>query len=439
MADTRKPFLPATKPTVPPKPKNLIKPSIPPKPTKLLQQAYLIKRKPIENGAHGSIESKVDEIREETIVSITSGCTVASAVTSLKITSADEHSRVERSNGYMQYNDRTSVNGVDSFHSSSTNSICSEDDSMKRSSFDETDILEKLSDGYGSDRSPSPCPLTHSVKLSVPQSDAFYNFNNQIIESDFGVPPTNTNSDESNRNSSSSDDITCDNKRKNKIHNIAKEVMTSEKVFCDVLKLLNDEFRIFLSEQGCVSPSSAHGSTIGRSCQNITQDELNRILNYLPQLQNFSEDFLEDMKERLADWDQHNKIADIIVTKGPFLKMYSSYIRDFEHQCSLLDDACAKHPNFAKAVANFEASSICRKLSLKHYMLKPVQRIPQYRLLFQSYVQLLPPDHPDLEDAGKALTILEEVAAHANDTIKSEVSTRGVIVIKTILRFKRLF
>jgi len=51
-------------------------------------------------------------------------------------------------------------------------------------------------------------------------------------------------------------------------------------------------------------------------------------------------------------------------------------------------------------------------------MLKPIQRIPQYRLLFQSYLDLLPPNSPDLQDSHKALGILEEVANHANNTVK---------------------
>ena len=34
-----------------------------------------------------------------------------------------------------------------------------------------------------------------------------------------------------------------------------------------------------------------------------------------------------------------------------------------------------------------QASTRCSKLSLRHYMLKPVQRIPQYRLLLQGESQ----------------------------------------------------
>ncbi|KAA0187848.1 hypothetical protein HAZT_HAZT008847 [Hyalella azteca] len=169
-----------------------------------------------------------------------------------------------------------------------------------------------------------------------------------------------------------------------------------------------------------LSATSSDDSRNGWRDSAALKEELNRILNYLPQLQNFSEGFLADLKHRLTDWDQHQKIADIIITKGPFLKMYSSYIKDFEHQCTLLDEACSKHPNFAKAVQAFEASDVCCKLSIKHYMLKPVQRIPQYRLLFQSYVDLLPSTSPDLLDSHKALTILEGVADHANNTIKIE-------------------
>lgn len=38
-------------------------------------------------------------------------------------------------------------------------------------------------------------------------------------------------------------------------------------------------------------------------------------------------------------------------------------------------------------------------LTLQHHMLEPVQRIPRYELLLKEYVQKLPAQAPDLEDA----------------------------------------
>lgn len=124
------------------------------------------------------------------------------------------------------------------------------------------------------------------------------------------------------------------------------------------------------------------------------------------------------MEERIADWEKHKKISDVIVRKGPFLKLYSAYIKEFECQCEHLDYCCDTYSAFSKAVKHFEASARCNKLQIKHYMLKPVQRIPQYRLLLEEYLKCLPETSPDYVDTQTALAVVANVAAHANDTMK---------------------
>ena len=52
------------------------------------------------------------------------------------------------------------------------------------------------------------------------------------------------------------------------------------------------------------------------------------------------------------------RIADIFVKKGPFLKLYTSYIREFEMMCNTLDDARRKYPEFDRVVADFEVSCV---------------------------------------------------------------------------------
>jgi len=51
------------------------------------------------------------------------------------------------------------------------------------------------------------------------------------------------------------------------------------------------------------------------------------------------------------------RLADIFVKKGPFLKMYTSYIREFQSMVTLLDETCHKNPDFAKIVTDFEVDT----------------------------------------------------------------------------------
>ncbi|KAM5254959.1 FYVE, RhoGEF and PH domain-containing protein 6 isoform 2-T2 [Hipposideros larvatus] len=150
----------------------------------------------------------------------------------------------------------------------------------------------------------------------------------------------------------------------------------------------------------------------------IEDRTLNQILYYLPQLYELNRDLLKELEERMANWTEQQKIADIFVKKGPYLKMYSTYIKEFDKNIALLDEQCKKNPGFAAVVREFEISPRCANLALKHYLLKPVQRIPQYRLLLTDYLKNLLEDSGDYRDTQDALAVVIEVANHANDTMK---------------------
>uniref|UniRef100_A0A8C3LTX2 FYVE, RhoGEF and PH domain containing 6 n=1 Tax=Chrysolophus pictus TaxID=9089 RepID=A0A8C3LTX2_CHRPC len=184
--------------------------------------------------------------------------------------------------------------------------------------------------------------------------------------------------------------------KKTKVYHIAKEIMSSEKDFRDAV---------------------AHASRqLGKP---VIEDRiLNQILYYLPQLYELNRDLLRELEERLSHWLEHQRIADIFVKKGPYLKMYSTYIKEFDKNIALLDEQCKKNAGFASVVKDFEMSPRCASLALKHYLLKPVQRIPQYRLLLTDYLKNLLEESADYRDTQDALAVVIEVANHANDIMK---------------------
>ncbi|XP_064198603.1 FYVE, RhoGEF and PH domain-containing protein 6 [Anguilla rostrata] len=195
--------------------------------------------------------------------------------------------------------------------------------------------------------------------------------------------------------------------KKTKVVHIAKEIVSSEKVFVDVLKLLHIDFRDAVAKASRLSGKAV-----------IEERVLTQILYYLPQLYELNRDLLRELEERVARWSDHQRLADVFVKKGPYLKMYSTYIREFDKNVALLDEQCRKNSGFAGVVREFEMSPRCANLALKHYLLKPVQRIPQYQLLLTDYLKNLAEDSSDFKDTQSALGIVKEVANHANDIMK---------------------
>ncbi|XP_072026421.1 uncharacterized protein [Amphiura filiformis] len=193
----------------------------------------------------------------------------------------------------------------------------------------------------------------------------------------------------------------------NKAFLVAKEIRDSEKVFVDVLKLLNKDFRQAIDDAG-----TKEGRPV------IEQLLMHQILGHLPQLQMFNEELLQDLDETVENWDANPSISSIFLKKGPYLKLYSSYIRDFEKITTVFDEACGRFPLFGAAVRDFELSERCQNLAIKHYMLKPIQRIPQYKMLLTDYLKQIESGTNEHAETSAALNIVSEVANHANECMR---------------------
>ena len=201
--------------------------------------------------------------------------------------------------------------------------------------------------------------------------------------------------------------ISPEEKRKRTVFNTAKEIMTSEETFVGVLKLLNCDFREAIKEAG--------GTKI------ISEEDERRIFSNLMEMQILNGDLLKDFRESIENWEERPQIAEVIVKKGPFLKLYTSYMKDFQSAMEHYKMCCSKYPEFMAVVKKFEALESCKGLKLEHYLLKPVQRLPQYKLLLESYLKHLSPTSADYKHATEAHSIVSKAATHANEQIKQDV------------------
>lgn len=144
------------------------------------------------------------------------------------------------------------------------------------------------------------------------------------------------------------DGLTPEEKQSRKVFNIANEIMTSERSFVDVLRLLNVSFREKVVEAG--------GSII------IPDADLEKIFSNLMELLILNADFLKDFMSRVENWSAHPKIADVIVEKGAFLKLFTSYVIDFPFSSEHFIVCCKEYPAFGRLVKMFEAQEVCRGL-----------------------------------------------------------------------------
>lgn len=186
---------------------------------------------------------------------------------------------------------------------------------------------------------------------------------------------------------------------------IVDEVCSSEAKFVDILRLLNVKFRNHIQNESLNWPQQIN-------------DCINNLLKHLPQLQELNENLLGELEPAREQWPRTHKISHILVKIGPFLKHYSSYIKEFGYNQTELNECMRKWPEFSDKVHEFELNEPgCNKLCIQHHLLRPIQRIPQYRLLLQQYLHHLTPGDADYEDTVKALAIVSRVAEHANQSM----------------------
>jgi FYVE/RhoGEF/PH domain-containing protein 5/6 len=207
---------------------------------------------------------------------------------------------------------------------------------------------------------------------------------------------------------------TCDKSVK-KLYYIAREVCTSEKVFVNALNLLNVDFRKEVAEK------------------HLSSDLTSVILRHMNELSSISCHLLSELEDALQKWPETRKLSHVLVKVGPFLKVYSTYMQDFDSINNDLDDVVRRYPSFAAALKEFESQPKCKMLTLKHYLLKPVQRIPQYRLLLEDYLKHMTQADNDFEDTVSALNIVSSVAQHANNAVKTGDSSMKLLTIQNSL------
>jgi len=261
---------------------------------------------------------------------------------------------------------------------------------------------------------PTPIDLSKSESL-----DGRYE-RIQSLRREMGLPPT-AEGEESDSDSDSEEDSTLkeredeekkketkegDGKPKSKLYHIAHEILTTERTFVNALRLVCDEFAVAAKDMYHNDPSS------------LPKHACSQMFDDIELIYDLDKKFLQELEDRMRDWDSNNRIGDIVRKYGYFLKMYTNYITRYDRAMAVFQECCQKMPKFAALVKEYERKPSFQNLKITSYMLKPIQRIPSYRLLLIDYLKHLSSDSKDHEDVSNGLTIVSEVAKCINESMK---------------------
>ncbi|KAM6325653.1 FYVE, RhoGEF and PH domain-containing protein 5 [Podargus strigoides] len=202
---------------------------------------------------------------------------------------------------------------------------------------------------------------------------------------------------------------------------IAQELVSSEKIYVEMLQLLHMDFYETILK------------VLGEEDEN-EQEELKHGLSELPEIYELHQDILRELEERVLKWEEHQKVADVFLTRKSRLNHHTAYIMQFDRNLALLDETCLKYSQLATIIQEFEQSSGGSPQSVKHQLLKVVQRIFQYHVLLTDYLNNLCPDSTEYEATQAALFIVSEITDQANDSMLQAENLQKLVHIEHSVR-----
>ncbi|XP_071983223.1 FYVE, RhoGEF and PH domain-containing protein 5 isoform X3 [Engystomops pustulosus] len=207
---------------------------------------------------------------------------------------------------------------------------------------------------------------------------------------------------------------------------IVEELVTSEKVYVETLRRLHTFHASVLRAIG--------------SEEEDEEEEL-RLRHGLSQLQYvylLHEEVLEELEDRIKHWDETQKIADVFLSRESKFQHHTAFIVAFDKTTAALEDCSLKSPQVTAVIRDFEQRNFQRgQSSVKHELVKVVQRIFQYHMILTDYLNNLCPDLVEYEDTQAALLIVSEVADRAIESMRHGENLQKLVQIEYSVRGQR--
>jgi hypothetical protein len=108
---------------------------------------------------------------------------------------------------------------------------------------------------------------------------------------------------------------------------------------------------------------------------------------------------------------------------------YTKYTEGYAGAQNLLKDS-EKSSTFAAFLEDVQAKPEAGGLTIRAFLILPIQRIPRYTLLLADLVKHTPPEHPDNTQLNASLERMKQIANSINTAIKQGENRQKIINIQ---------
>lgn len=184
-----------------------------------------------------------------------------------------------------------------------------------------------------------------------------------------------------------------------------QEIINTEKSYVEDLEALVNVY---------MNPIKASGS--------LTNDQFSTIFSSLEVLLPMHKKIVEDLAK------DEEFVGRAFITMCSFLKMYSSYCANQEKAIELLEKL-KTNIGFMKVLNDCQSDPRAKGQNLSSFIIKPVQRICKYPLLFRELINHTPEDSPDYESIVETKNKIDEVVMYINERKRRIEQQRKMIEI----------
>ncbi|XP_070319640.1 FYVE, RhoGEF and PH domain-containing protein 5 isoform X2 [Odocoileus virginianus] len=265
-----------------------------------------------------------------------------------------------------------------------------------------------------------------------PEAESAYTEPYKVCPISTAAPKEDLTSDEEHGSSEEEEDsaardpsLTHKVEGQSRAHVIAQELLSSEKAYVEMLQ------HLYLDFHGAVVRALDETDYEGKDP--VAREELRRGLSELPAIRDLHQGILEELEERLAQWEGQQKVADVFLAREQEFEHHAAHILQFDRYLSLLSENCLHAPRLAAAVREFESQQGGGQ-NVKHQLLRVVRRLFQYQVLLTDYLNNLCPDSAEYDDTQGALTLISKVTDRANDSMEQGENLQKLVHIEHSVR-----
>eukprot|EP01095_Lingulamoeba_sp_RSL-Kostka_P001601 TRINITY_DN1230_c0_g1_i1.p1 TRINITY_DN1230_c0_g1~~TRINITY_DN1230_c0_g1_i1.p1 ORF type:complete len:464 (+),score=121.21 TRINITY_DN1230_c0_g1_i1:772-2163(+) len=188
--------------------------------------------------------------------------------------------------------------------------------------------------------------------------------------------------------------------------NVLDELLNTEKTYLEDLEILVNKFKAPLIENKLV-----------------TEGQAVKIFSNVGVILNFHQELYEELRKKISDPTLANEIESCVTKifsdSVEMFKSYVSYSINYVKALRIIKEMCQKDNTIKEFLENI--SNEQNNLRMIDFLIKPIQRLCKYPLIFRELLKHTPNDHQEYQFMTETMNQLQEVTNHVNEcNLKAE-------------------